>query len=168
MNIAAPSPGLNGAERVSPPSRRVIASYTTYRDAQRAVDALADQKFPVQRLTVVADGLRFVEQVTGRLTWGAVVLNAAIGGAATGLFVGFLFGLFFVIAPLSAAFVLALYGLLMGLVIGALIGVFSYALSHHTRDFTSVGTLQADRYDLCADASVADEAVRLLALQPPD
>ncbi len=44
--------------------RRVIASYDSYAEAQRAVDYLSDNSFPVERLSIVAEDLRFVEQVT--------------------------------------------------------------------------------------------------------
>ncbi len=46
--------------------RRVIASYSTYDDAQRAVDTLSDHRFPVDRVTIVGSDLRLVERVTGR------------------------------------------------------------------------------------------------------
>src|SRR5690606_36905729 len=77
-----------------PVARHVIASFTTYAEAQRAVDYLADQRFPVERVAIVAEALRFVEQITGRLTWCRATLNGALGGAGTGLLLGALLGLF--------------------------------------------------------------------------
>jgi hypothetical protein len=143
----------------------VIASFATYADAQRAVDYLADQKFSVYHLSIVAHGLQFVEQVTGRLTWGNVLLNGAASGATIGFFIGFFVGLLYVVMPFAAAFVLAFYGIVIGAVMGIILGSVSYALSGHARDFTSVGTIQADRYDVLADERVADEAMRLLSRQ---
>ena len=49
--------------------RRVVASYESYAEAQAAVDALSDQRFPVERLSIVGSDLRIVEQITGRLNW---------------------------------------------------------------------------------------------------
>src|SRR5687768_17082866 len=92
--------------------RRTIASYATYAEAQRAVDYLSDQRFPVERPAIVAEGIRLVEQVTGRLSYGRAALNGAIAGALTGAFFGFIFGLFDWIDPLISALVLALYGLI--------------------------------------------------------
>lgn len=63
---------------VSTTARQTVASYPTYAEAQRAVDYLSDQKFPVERAAIVAEGLRFVEQVTGRLNWGRALLNGAV------------------------------------------------------------------------------------------
>lgn len=59
-------------------SRRVIASYGRYREAERTVDHLSDRGFPVEQTAIAAQGLRFVEQVTGRRT----VARAAAEGAA--------------------------------------------------------------------------------------
>jgi len=143
-------------------TRRIVATYTTYREAQRAVDYLSDQRFPVKRITIVAEGLRFEEQVTGRLGWGRALLNGALGGAATGLFIGFIFGLFSLVTPLVSALTLALYGLIFGAIVGALFGLLFYAFSGGHRDFTSVGNLRAQHYDVVADEDVAAEAERLL------
>ena len=41
--------------------RRAIASYTDYRDAERAVDWLSDQGFAVERGAIIGTGLRSVE-----------------------------------------------------------------------------------------------------------
>ncbi|MEZ4732792.1 MAG: general stress protein [Caldilineaceae bacterium] len=143
--------------------RRLVATYTTYGEAQRAVDYLADQRFPVQRIAIVAEGLRFEEQVTGRLSWGRALLNGALGGAATGIFIGFIFGLFSLVTPLVSALTLALYGLFFGAIVGALFGLLFYAFSGGQRDFTSVGNIRAEHYDVVADEDVAAQAERLLA-----
>lgn len=143
--------------------RRPVATYTVYREAQRAVDYLSDQRFPVERVAIVAEGLRFEEQVTGRLSWGRALLNGALGGASTGLFIGFIFGLFSLITPLVSALTLAFYGLIFGAIVGALFGLLFYAFSGGQRDFTSVGNIRAQRYDIVVDSEVASEAERLLA-----
>ena len=146
----------------TPVSRRTIATYTTYAEAQRAVDYLSDQKFPVERVAIVAEGLNLVEQVTGRLGYGRAALNGALSGAFTGALIGFIWGLFSLITPLVSALNLALYGILIGAVIGAIVGLIGYAVSGGQRDFTSVSGIQADRYNVMVDADVADEAARLL------
>lgn len=57
-------PGANSTTRV------VVASYPEYAGAQYAVDALSDQRFPVDRLAIVGAGLQSFEQVTGRKGYG--------------------------------------------------------------------------------------------------
>jgi hypothetical protein len=67
--------------------RRVVASFSSYRDAERAVDFLSDQRFPVQRLAIVGRDLQTVEQVTGRMGDGKAALAGAAQGAPLGLLV---------------------------------------------------------------------------------
>ena len=55
-----------------------VGSYDNYQQAQRAVDFLSDEKFPVENVTIIGSDLRMVERVTGRLSWGR-----AIGAGAT-------------------------------------------------------------------------------------
>ena len=61
-----------------------MASYDDYALAQRAVDQLSDDGFPVEHLDIVGSDLRLVERVTGRLTKG----RAAAAGAASGAWFG--------------------------------------------------------------------------------
>jgi hypothetical protein len=144
-----------------------IASYPDYAGAQAAVDSLSDQGFPVQRLQIVASDLRYVEQITGRRGY----LQAALAGAGTGALVGLIFGwflgLFSLIEPLVSALALALWGVVLGAIIGAVLGLIGHALSRGRRDFSSVGRVDAARYDVMAEPEVADEAVRILNQHQP-
>lgn len=143
-------------------SRRTVASYGEYAQAQAAVDTLSDKGFPVQRLAIVGHDLQIVEDVTGRRGLGRAALEGAGSGAVTGAVVGALLGLFTLFDPLTSAFALALWGLVIGAVIGALLGLGSHAATGGRRDFSSVSDVRAGRYEVMADAEVADEAVRLL------
>jgi len=143
--------------------RRVIASYNSYAEAQRAVDYLSDERFPVERVSIVAEDLRFVEQVTGRMGYGQAALQGAGSGAAIGVLFGFFLGLFNLFDPVVSALILALYGLIFGAIFGALIGLLFHALAQGQRDFSSVGGMEAGRYNVMADEEVAEEATRLLA-----
>ncbi|WP_222598167.1 general stress protein [Lentzea tibetensis] len=147
--------------------RRTIASFTNYRDAERAVDHLSDNKFPVGRTAIIGVDVRMVEQVVGRMNWGRALLNGATSGAIPGLLFGWIFGLFDLINPLVAAFTLALYGLVFGAAIGALMGGVFYALQRGRRDFSSVTMMVPSRYDLVVDEEIADEAQRLLSGMSP-
>jgi hypothetical protein len=140
-----------------------VASYESYAEAQRAVDYLSDEGFPVERVSIVAEDLRFVEQVTGRKGYGQAALQGAGTGAVIGAFFGFFFGLFSIVDPLVSALVLVLYGLVFGAIIGAIMGLISHALSGGQRDFSSVGRVEANRYDVMVDEEVAEEASRFIA-----
>ena len=139
-------------------SRRTIATYPTYAEAQKAVDYLSDNKFEVEKTAIVAEGLKFVEQVTGRLNWGRVISTAASSGALTGVLIGLFLGFFFG-GPLLN---IVLYGLVVGLIISILFAVFGYAATRGQRDFSSVGGMQAERYNVMVDTDAADEAEGML------
>lgn len=146
--------------------REVIATYSTYAEAQKAVDFLSDQRFDVTTISIVAEGIQFVEQITGRLNWGRALLNGLTSGALIGAFIGFIFGIFNFFAPLVSALSLAFYGLIFGAALGAVVGLVGYAFSGGDRDFTSVSGMRASRYDVTADPAVAAEAREMLGRMP--
>lgn len=156
-------PGTPGGPPAISQARRTVASFATYREAERAVDSLSDGGFPVERVAIVGRDLQLVEQVTGRMGYGQAALRGALQGAVLGLLFGWLFGLFNWIDLVVASISLALYGLLFGAVIGALLGLLTHSMTGGRRDFASVSGMQASRYDLQVDEEVADEAARLLA-----
>jgi hypothetical protein len=147
---------------VREPRRVVVASYGSYPEAQRAVDYLSDERFPVERVAIVAEDLRLVEQVTGRRGYGQAALQGAGSGALIGLIFGFFLGLFNVFDPLVSALSLGIVWLIYGAIIGLIVGLIGHALSGGQRDFSSIGGIQANRYNVMADEEVADEASRLL------
>ena len=149
-----PEPGVRQPRRV------VVASYESYPEAQRAVDHLSDERFPVERVAIVAEDLRLVEQVTGRMGYG----RAALQGAGLGAVIGFVLGLFFGLF----SFYVAILWLIYGAIVGAIMGLVGHSLSGGQRDFSSVEGIQAGRYNVMTDEEVADEASQLLAeLQLP-
>jgi hypothetical protein len=140
--------------------RTVIASYGDYSQAQRAVDYLSDQKFPVEHITIVGTGLKLIETVTGRLTWG----RAALAGATAGLWFGLLIGLFVAIFSTgTSTLALILWGALWGITAGLIFSLGMYALSGGTRDFISHQELRADSYDITVDRTHAESARSVLA-----
>lgn len=142
-------------------TRELVVSYTDYADAQRAVDFLSDEKFPVERTAIVGSDLRLVEFVVGRLNLGRAALAGAASGAWFGLLIGLFLGLF---APdVDSLIVVLLWGLLFGALAGALFGLVGHALTRGQRDFLSQRQLAAARYDVVADAAYANEARTVLA-----
>ena len=143
-------------------SRVVIGTYPDYLQAQRAVDYLSDQKFPVERTAIIGENLRIVEQITGRLNWTRALSLGMSQGAVTGVLIGLIFSVIG-IGRDRGLLVLLLDGLLLGIIIGAVWGLLSYALSGGRRDFTSVGGMRAEHYSVMADSEVAEQAQSLLA-----
>lgn len=121
-----------------------IGSYDTYREAQRAVDHLADNEFPVQDVTIVGVEPMLVERVSGRLTWGKVLSAGAASGAWFGLFVGLLLSMF----STTAGFAPILIGVVSGVVFGLAWSAVRYGATRGQRDFVSHSQLVARRYDV--------------------
>jgi Heat induced stress protein YflT domain len=137
----------------------VVASFTSYAEAQRAVDALSDAGFPVESVEIVGHDVRLVEQVTGRLTNARAAAAGAASGAWFGLFIGLLVGLFTTGAEWIG---LMLGGLLIGALWGAAYGFVAHWLTRGQRDFSSVSSLVAARYDVTAPRTEADRARGIL------
>jgi hypothetical protein len=127
------------------------------------VDYLAQHDFPVQRVSIVGQDVELVEQIIGRNGYGHAAARGAVAGGVTGALVGWIFGLAAWIAPLIASLAIAAYGLVFGAVIGALLGLALRGLDRGHHDFASVRVLQPTRYELVADAAVADRAAAVLA-----
>ncbi|MEU4617013.1 general stress protein [Streptomyces umbrinus] len=140
-------------------ARRTIASYTTCQEAARAVDHPSDQGFPVERVAIIGQDVRLVEQVTGHMGQA----RAAPHGAASGALIGWTFGL---LDPVVSGLRPALYGLAFGALVGALLGMPVYAAQHGRRNFASVSFIQPSRNDVVADDAIAEEAVQLLTELP--
>jgi len=135
-----------------------VATYDDYAAAQRAVDHLSDNRFPVENVTIVGTDLRLVERVTGRLTVARSAGYGAIAGAWFGLLVGLVLGIF----TDANWFGVILFAVLVGAAWGAVFGAVGHALTGGRRDFASISGLQAGRYAVMVTAPHADEARELL------
>jgi len=135
-----------------------VARFDDYQAAQRAVDQLSDDGFPVETLDIVGSDLRLVERVTGRLTKARAASAGALSGAWMGLFIGILIGLFTTGAWLGI--IAAAVGI--GALWGAVFGFAAHAATRGQRDFSSVRALSASRYDLIARDGTADRARSML------
>jgi hypothetical protein len=144
----------------TPPKGEPIAHYDTYLEAQRAVDYLSDNHFPVQSVTIVGTGLQMVERVTGRLTYARV----ALAGAASGAWFGLIFGI--VLSMFGGTEGALVAGPLFGAAAGVLFGIFSYSLTRGRRDFTSASQIVASEYAVLCLAEQAGAARQLLQQLP--
>ena len=133
----------------------LVASFTTYADAQSLVDTMSDQGFPVEHVRIVGENLRTVEYVTGRLNLGKAALAGAASGAWFGILIGLLLGLFTV----GESWVwIMLVSLAFGVIWGATFGLIGHWATRGERDFSSIHTMEAGRYDVYVDAEHAAEA----------
>jgi hypothetical protein len=161
--------GPLGAARVTRPVLALeypmsLGVYDKYDDAQRAVDYLSDEQFPVQNCLIVGTELKQIERVTGRLTYGRAAMAGAVSGLWFGLLVGFLLSFF---ASSSTSFLpLVLSSALFGAVFFSIWAVAGYAATGGRRDFTSVSQVVATRYEVLVEHKLAEKARELLAKMP--
>ncbi|WP_052273825.1 general stress protein [Arthrobacter sp. L77] len=144
------------------PTGETIGRYTSYLDAQKAVDYLADNKFAVQRVAIVGNDLKTVERVTGRLSYPRVALGSAATGAWFGLFVGLILSLF----AGSESGITITSSIILGAIFWLLFGVITYAFQRGKRDFTSTSQVIAANYDVIVEPELAAEARRILQQLP--
>ena len=163
MSMASPAgrarPALNPMRLEFPQS---LAVYDDYAQAQKTVDFLSDEHFPVENCMIVGTDLKRIERITGRLTTGRVAAGAAASGAWFGLFIGVIFTLFTEESAVATIISTVLFGALF-FVIWALIG---YAMTRGQRDFQSVTQVVATRYEVLVEHKVAAQARELLTRLP--
>ena len=136
-----------------------LGVYERYEQAQKAVDFLSDNEFPVQNCMIVGTELKQVERVTGRLTNGRVAAGGLLSGLWMGLFVGLVVSLFGSGGTVAIIVSTMLFGALFGLV-WAMAG---YAATRGQRDFTSVSQVVATRYEVLVEHKFAQQGRDLLA-----
>ncbi|MGE3287713.1 MAG: general stress protein [Pseudonocardia sp.] len=154
---ARSAPGLPNLP--TPPTGWPVGSYATYAEAQRAVDYLADEDFPVRDVTIVGVDLMLVERVIGRLTWGRVLMSGAASGAWLGLFVGLVMAL---VSPGASSVAAILVPLAIGVLFGMVFAAVGYGASRGRRDFTSASQMVAGRYDVLCQPRNAERAREML------
>src|SRR5690349_14043653 len=137
-----------------------LGVFDKYADAQKAVDFLSDEQFPVQNCLIVGTDLKQVERVTGRLTYGKVIAGGLLSGLWMGLFVGLIVSLF---SEGSGAFAIIVSTMLFGAIFGLLWAVAGYAATRGRRDFTSVTQVVATRYEVLVEHKFAEQGRLLLA-----
>jgi hypothetical protein len=142
------------------PRGEIVADYETYAQAQDAVDVLARADFPVKSLSIIGSGLKTVEHVTGRMTYGRAALAGAASGAWLGVFLGLLL---FIFAPTGASLAFVLAAVLIGAGFGMLFGIVTYSVSRRRRDFTSTMQVIASSYQVLVDPDLLNRARNVLS-----
>jgi hypothetical protein len=140
-----------------------VGIYSSYADAQKAVDFLSDEKFEVQNLAIVGTELKSVERVLGRRTWSTVLLAGVQSGISTGLLVALVILIF--LKP-SNFLLLLLVALVIGIGLAVLFGALAYAATRGKRDFTSVTQTVATKYEVLCEHKVAAQAREMLLRLP--
>jgi hypothetical protein len=137
-----------------------LGTFDKYEEAQKLVDTLSDKEFPVQNCLIVGTDLKQLERITGRLTWGRVLLGGALSGVWLGLFVGLIFSLF---APQGGSVIqIVLSTVLFGALFGLAWAAGTYALTGGQRDFSSVSLIVPSKYEVLVEHKFAQQARDIL------
>src|SRR4051795_8000675 len=136
MSMGTPTPrrGVAAASPIGLDFPQSLAVYDDYAAAQKAVDFLSDNKFPVEQCMIVGTELKRIERITGRLTTGRVALGGLVSGIWLGLFIGLIFAPF----PDEGAFAVIISTMLIGALFGVIWALVGYAATRGQRDFSSV------------------------------
>lgn len=167
--MTSPMSGGFGRQSVSPRGGLTLeypmslGVFTEYADAQRAVDYLSDNEFPVENCMIVGTELKQIERVVGRLTWGRVLAGGALSGAWFGAFIGLILSMFE-----SGVNVLGVVisTVIFGAVFGAVWAAIGYSLTGGKRDFQSVTQVVATKYEVLVEHKFAMRAHELLDNMP--
>lgn len=136
-----------------------LGTFHKYEEAQKAVDTLSDKEFPVQNCLIVGTELKQLERITGRLTWGRVLLGGALSGVWLGLFVGLIFSLF---DTGNSVITLVLSTVVFGAIFGMVWGAITYAATGGHRDFSSVSQIVPSKYEVLVEHKFAQQAREIL------
>jgi hypothetical protein len=157
--VSTPSPFSRRQVFPTLPRGDVLGTYETYPEAQAVVDRLVKAEFPVKQVSIVGSGLKTVERITGKLSWG----RAAGAGAASGAWLGLFFGLIlFLFATETTSFELIGAAILIGAGFGMAFSLASYAINRRRHDFTSINQVLASQYEIVVDPQLTGRAQELL------
>lgn len=140
-----------------------LGVYDDYATAQKVVDHLSDHEFPVRDVLIVGTELKQVERVTGRLTTGRVAAAGAASGAWLGLLVGLLLGIF---SEESSWLQTVIGGLVFGILFGMVWALLGYAATRGRRDFSSVSSVVATKYEVLVEHKHLGRGQELVAQIP--
>ncbi|MEF2255034.1 MULTISPECIES: general stress protein [Microbacterium] len=140
---------------------QTVATFDKYEAAQKAVSKLIAEDIPAREITIVGQGLRSMERVTGRLGYA----TAARSGAINGLLLGMLFSAVFVLGMPNVPIQAFVGVLFVGIAIGMLASLLTFAIIRRRRDFASVMQFVADHYDIAVAGSSAGRARQVLGPQ---
>ena len=107
-------------------------------------------------------GIKQFERITGRLTWGKVAVGGLLSGVWLGVFVGLIFWVFSTSPNVGQILATAVFGAVFGL-IWAMAG---YAATRGQRDFSSVSTVVATKYEVLVEHKHAATAREILGGLP--
>src|SRR6476469_4351953 len=139
-------------------ARRTVGSFSRYVEVQRAYSYLEGQKFPMERVTIVAEGPHPLMATTPQTGRAQAAIDGAVSGAVTGLLLAFAFDLAGWMEPLASWFLIGIGGLVFGLIVGAVVGLIVRTVAGTRPASTAMLGFESDHYSLMVDEHDADQA----------
>ena len=153
MNMTLPTPDVG----------ETVATYSKYEGAQRAVSKLIENEIPARDIAIVGKGLRSVEKVIGKLGWGRAAWQGALNGVLIGLFAAVLLAIW---SPESS---MPMVGgiLIVGIAFGMALKLLNYSIVRRRRDYASMMSLTAERYEVTVTGVYTNKSRELLGTTKP-
>ncbi|MFM7013606.1 MAG: general stress protein [Actinomycetota bacterium] len=147
------------------PGAELLAQFTQYREATKAVEQMVENNFPVKSISIVGSDVRTVETVKGKLGYGRVAISGAITGSWLGLFLGLVMG-----ASSATTEALLVSNVGAGIVIGAgagmLFNIIRFSLTKNRRNFISAQNVVASKYEIWVPKDLVATAKSALEAKP--
>jgi hypothetical protein len=149
----------------TPPQK--LVEYERYDAAQASVDKLSDDGFPVEHVSIVWSRLRQIEYVTGRRTIVTAAMHGALSGMWFGAFIGLLLSLFVELEEGATEIGLIVSYALTGAVVVAVYQAVRHWTQRGRRDFSTMGKLDAEAYEIWVQPEQIHRAAALLGVAVP-
>jgi hypothetical protein len=142
---------------------RTVATYTSYAEAQSALDYLIDHGFYEQSLAIVLKEVAHSESTPQESNWVLSSGQTALNGAVVGLSISFLALMISMWTPTYQASVdLAFCGVVYGALVGGVIGVLTWVFAQKNAAQNRANSLPSQQYNVIAQSTDATRAQAVL------
>jgi hypothetical protein len=162
MHAKMPTPSTLLAE-IRAAKCRTIATYTSFAEAQNALDYLIDHGFHEQSLAIVLKEITHHEPTSQESNWVFSSGQTALNGAVVGLGISFLALTISMWTPTYEASVdLAFSGVAYGAIVGGVIGILTWVFAQKNTSEDATNLLPVEHYNVIAQSTDATRAEQVL------
>lgn len=140
-----------------------LASFASFKEAEETVDLLAEKNFPVQFVSIVADGLHAVEVPASHFMWLKTLGIGIIGGTLIGAANALTFAILGYSNPTIELQNTVAYGIMAGGLSGAVVGILLYTMFRPRADLSNQNSFVAKYYDIRVHEQYAERAKRTIS-----
>ncbi len=142
---------------------RTIATYTSFTEAQNALDYLISHGFHEQSLAIILKEVTHQEPIPQESNWVFSSSQTALNGAVVGLGISFLGLMISMLTPsYQASIDLAFSGVTYGALTGGVIGVLTRVFAQKNAALNTTNSLPTEQYNVIAQSNDATRAQEVL------